>query len=190
MKKILIIMTFLLFATLPVFADEVDNSYTGAEGLYQYSQMADNPFVGQKQISDEDFQKMLAKVKEKQNKRKKTNKPFKGKSFNEENNGGYVKDSADKNAVLTLPVTLDIADGAEIPIGMYKVVGKKINDKVYLDFYQGYSMIARVPATETNDDFDEKDINFVKMIPQTKNKVEVIYGSMDFNAYTFINIKQ
>lgn len=190
MKKIILILTFLLFASMPVFATAVDNSDTGAEGLYQYSQMADNPFVGQKQISDEDFQKMLAKVKEKQNKRKKTNKPFKGQSYNEENNGGYVKDSADKNAVLTLPITLNSPEGTEIPIGMYKVVGKRVNDKIYLDFYQGYSLIARVPATETNDDFDEKDINFVKMIPQNKNKVEVIYGSMDFNAYAFINIKQ
>lgn len=190
MKKILILLTFILLAALPVFAGEVDNSYTGAEGLYQYSQMADNPFVGQKQITDEEFQKMLAKIKEKQNKGKKKTKPFKGKSFNEENNGGYVKDTADKNIVLTLPVTLNSNDGQEIPIGIYKIVGKKVNDKVYLDFYQGYSLIARVPATETNDDFEEKDINFVKMIPQNKNKVEVIYGSIDFNAYTFINIKQ
>lgn len=190
MKKILIILTFLLLVALPVFAGDVDNSYSGAEGLYQYSQMTDNPFVGQKQISDEDFQKMLAKVKEKQNKGKKKNKPFKGQSYNEENNGGYVKEKADKNILLTLPITLNSDEGAEIPIGMYKVVGKKVNDKAYLDFYQGASLIARVPATETNDDFNESDINFVKMIPQNKNKVEIIYGSIDFNAYAFIKIKQ
>ena len=100
-----------------------------------------------------------------------------------------MDETAEKNLLLGIPLVLTDNNGEEIPIGHYKIVGKKIKDKVYLDFYQSYTLVAHVPATETNDDFNEPTINFVKLIPYNEQKIKVIYGSMDFNAYTFIKIK-
>lgn len=74
-------------------------------------------------------------------------------------------------------------------MGHYKIVGEKINDKVFLDFYQSSTLVAKVPATETSNDFNEMAINFVKLLPYNEKRVKIIFGSMDFNAYTFIQIK-
>lgn len=189
MKKIILILILILLSPMVSIADELGTS--GIEGSMDYTGNIENAFAGQKQVSDEDFEKALSEVKAKKNKRKlfKKDKPFKGKSFNEENNGGYISDTADKNILLTLPVELSTKTGEEIPVGHYKIIGEKVKDSVYLNFYQSSNLIAKVPATETNSDFDEPEINFVKIIPVNENKIKIIFGSMDFNAYTYINIK-
>ena len=61
---------------------------------------------------------------------------------------------------------------------------------VYLKLYQAHNVIAKIPATETNDDFNEPTINFVKLLPHGDNHVQIIYGGIDFNAYTVIDIAQ
>lgn len=188
MKKIFITALLLTcFLTPAALADDLDSG--GINDVLKYTSDVENAFMGQKKVTDEDFQKALQEVKDKQNKKKK-NKKIKGKTFNEENNGGFIKETADKNIVLTLPVELTGDDGSEIPVGHYKIVGTKANGSTYLDFYQSSTLVARIPATETNSDFDEKELNFVKLLPYSEKRVKVIYGSMDFNAYTFIKIKK
>lgn len=196
-KPYIIWAVLLLFGTLqtlhalPSFADGATSGDSGIEGASDYSPMVENAFMGQKKVTDEDFDKALNEVKARQKKKKRGNKKgLQGKSFNEETSGGYIKETAEKNLVLSLPVNLITVDLVEIPIGLYKIVGKKVKDSVYLDFYQGPSLIASVPATETNSDFDQPNINFVKMIPYNEKKIQVIYGSIDFNAYTFIKIEK
>lgn len=188
MKKIFITLTFLftIFTLLPAIAN--DNSDGGIGDAYQNTGTFENAFVGQKKVTNEDFQKALDEVKSKQSKGKKKSQ-FQGKNFNADDSGDYIKDTADNVLILSLPVELTNNDGNEIPVGLYKVVGEKVNDKVYLNFYQSYDLIAKVPAVETNSDFKQPDINFVKLIPYDNKRVEVIYGSMDFNAYSFIRIK-
>ena len=191
MKKILIIVMFLsLIIARPSQADETNAGTGGIEDSMPYGDTFDNPFAGQKQISDEDFQKTLKSVKDKQNKKKKAVKPFKGQNFNGENNGGYLDETAEKTIILGVPLNLINGDGTEIPTGHYKIVGEKDKDKVFLNFYQSYTLIAKVPAIETNNDFNEPTINFVKLLPYNEKRIKIIYGSLDFNAYTFINIRK
>lgn len=175
--------------TLPVLASDDFNNSDGIESLIKSTPDVENAFVGQKKITDEEFQKALDQVKAKQKKGRK-NKPFKGKNFNEENNGGYISETADKNLLLSIPVELTNGDGTEIPVGHYKIVGKKTNKDVYLDFYQSSTLVAHVPAIETQYDFDQPNLNFVQLMPYNEQRVKIIYGSMDFNAYTFIRIKK
>lgn len=187
MKKIFVTLIFLfLIISLPVFAED-DSGGSGIEDTMRYTNSVENAFAGQKPITDEEFQKTLDKLKAK--KKGKKNKPFKGKSFNDENNGMYIDETAEKNLLLSVPLCLTNGDGAEIPMGHYKIVGKKDGDKVYLDFYQSSNLIAHVPAIETQSDFGQKAINFVQLLPYNAQRVEVVYGSIDFNAYTFIRIK-
>lgn len=186
MKKILIVlMISVLIHALPVCADD-DAGYGGIGDSMKDTYGVENAFNGQKPITDEEFQKTLNRLKAKQNKGKKL---FKGKNVNEENSGTYLDETTAKVTVLSVPLDLINGDGSEIPIGHYKIVGKKEKGNIYLDFYQSSLLVARVPAIETNNDFKESNINFVKLIPYNAQRVEVIYGSIDFNAYTFIRIK-
>jgi len=188
MKKIFIVLVFLFFVlALPILAEDATGS-GGIEDTMQYTNSVDNAFLGQKKITDEEFQKALSEVRGKQKRGKKA-KPFAGKDVNEENDGGYLDETAQKNLLLGVPVCLINGDGTEIPVGHYKIVGEKIKDKVYLDFYQSYTLVAKVPAIETNSDFDETALNFVKIRPYNERGIKLIYGSMDFNAYTFIKMK-
>lgn len=188
MKRIFgFILISCLILAKPVLADDIDSSSEGIGDLMKQTNIIENAFVGQKKVTDEDFQKALQEVKAKQKKGKKP-KEFKGKNFNEENNGGYLKETASKNLILSVPLDLTNGDGTHIPIGHYKIVGKKVNNEVYLDFYQSSSLIAKVPAIETKSDFDNLELNFVQLIPYNEKRVKVIYGSTDFNAYTFIKI--
>lgn len=186
MNKIFITLIFLfLVISIPVFAE--DYSGGGIEDTVQYTNSVENAFTGQKPITDEEFQKTLDRLKAK--KKGKKNKPFKGKSFNEENNNSYLDETAEKNLLLSVPLYLINGDGTEIPVGHYKIVGKKEGKDVYLDFYQSSMLVAHVPAIETQGDFNQTAINFVKLLPYNAQRVKVIYGSIDFNAYTFIKIK-
>lgn len=187
MKKILIlfIISFAIF-TAPVFAD--DGGTGGIEDTMQYTNAFDNGFNGQKPITDEEFQKVLEQVKAKKN--RKQNKKIKGQYFNDESSGEHINETSDKNILLSLPVALINNDGNEIPIGHYKIVGEKVKDKIYLDFYQSATLVAKVPAIETQSDFNELGINFVKVLPYNEKRVKIIFGSMDFNAYTFVQLEQ
>ena len=46
--------------------------------------------------------------------------------------------------------------------------------------------MADFPATETNDDFNEPEINFVKLTDYKDNQLRIIFGSVDFNALAVI----
>lgn len=193
MRLILTILTLLIILiSVPAYADDDSMPSGGVEDLMNYTNSVENAFTGQKPVTDEEFNKVYNQVKaarDKKKKKSKKDKPPKGKSFNEENNGGYIGETAEKNILLTIPTTLINGDGTEIPAGHYKIVGEQKKEKTYLDFYQSSTLIARVPAIITDSDFDQPSINFIQLLPYNEERVKIIFGSMDFNAYTFIKIK-
>lgn len=180
---------FLIFSLFVQTCLAEDDLPSSLDDMGQYSSTFDEAFIGQKKISDEEFQKTLEQLKSKQKKKKK-DRPMKGKSYNDDNSNQHIDETAEKNIILAVPIELINGDGAQIPAGHYKIVGVKDKDNIYLDFYQAYSKIARVPAIETNADFDEKSINFVKILPYDSKRIKLIFGSIDFNAYTFIRLKE
>ena len=189
MRKILLGLILLSFVFIPpVFADENDFS-GGVNELMQHSNLLEGGFEGQQKVTDEDYQKALEEMKAKQNKGKNKKKKKEGEEFNNYDGGLHLKETSEKNLILRVPIVLINRDGKLIPMGHYKIVGEKDNGKVFLDFYQSDKIIARVPAIETQSDFDEADVNFVKLIDCNEEKIKIIYGSLDFNAYTFVKIK-
>ena len=87
--------------------------------------------------------------------------------------------------LLNLPVPIVVGEELLIP-GHYKVIGEKIKGKVYLKFYQGYRMIAQTEAYETEDDFGSDEIYFLKYEEAPNNHLKIMFGSMEFNAFTFV----
>ena len=94
-----------------------------------------------------------------------------------------------ENPTYKLPVELKIADGY-IPVGHYQVEGKNENGRIILSLYQAHNLIARIPATETDEDYDQEEILFANWINEGDNKIKIIYGSLDFNAYALVDILQ
>lgn len=190
MKKLLLTL-FLTFA-VPIFtlAEEEDFSSGGVSDMMKYSSTYSNPYAGQQQVSDEDFQKALDYVKEKQQKKtRKKDRPFDTKNIKFDDNGDYIEETGEGVSLLNVPLMLVNGDGTLIPVGYYKVIGGKDNNKIYLSLYQSGDLIAKVPAIETKHDFDQEEVNFVKIIPYNNKTVQLIFGSVDFNAYTFLKIR-
>jgi len=189
MNKLYVLVIFLVLALCilsPVSADDLDSG--GIDSLMQSTKVFENPGVGVKQITDEDFQKTVDQIKAKQNRKKDKKIQKQGSTFNNDQDSEHIKETAVKNLLLLIPVELKNGDGTDIPIGHYKIVGEREGDNAYLNFYQSYTLVAKVPAIITDSDFDEQDITFVKLIPYNDERIKIIYGSMDFNAYTFIKI--
>ncbi len=175
MRKILTIIFIILLTS---------SEFAFAEGDL-WDNFGDTNVYGQKPVSDEEFQKALESKKGKPKRDK--NIP-KGESFSQSNETEALNSTAKEPQILLIPLGLKIGENEIIPPGHYEVEGVKENGKPYLKLYQSHYMIAKLPATETNDDFGEPTINFVKLIPHGDYHVQIIYGSIDFNAYSVIDI--
>ena len=188
-KKIVLFLIISMFA-LPICAEEVDWS--------KYDNI-DNAWDGQKVITNKQFEETMNALEAKKNKKmnrqkEKAIRKVKGSSLHD--NMDAHKDNiesqtpleeAEECQVINIPVNF-VSNGKIIDCGFYKVVGEKKDDGVYLELYQAHNLIARIKARETQDDFDQEFIQFVKLIPDTDTRMKLIFGSVAFNAYTYINI--
>ena len=91
--------------------------------------------------------------------------------------------------ILSTPAEIKIGEGV-IPVGHYQVKGEKKDGNVILSLYQAGELIARIPAVETNDDYDKDEILFAGWQPENDKSIKIIYGSLDFNAYAIVDLQQ
>lgn len=176
-KKFLTILFIIIFST---------SNAVFAEGDL-WDNFGDTNVYGQTPVSDKEFEQAL---ESKKGKKKRDKNIPKGESFSQSNETEQINNSTNELPILLIPLTLKSSNNSIIPIGHYQIEGVKENGNVYLKLYQAHNVIAKIPATETNDDFNEPTINFVKLLPHGDNHVQIIYGGIDFNAYTVIDIAQ
>ena len=50
--------------------------------------------------------------------------------------------------------------------------------------------MAEFEAEETLEDFNEPEVSFVNFITDKDNKLKIIFGSIDFNAFATVNPAQ
>jgi hypothetical protein len=175
-----------------VLADDFFDNYMGI----------DRAWDGQKPITDKEFEEAV-KVLEgnKKQKEAKANK----KKIKKLSGGGTSLHSAlspekelasqsslkqigeNSGQLLNIPVSIVVGNKVLEP-GYYNVYGErnKTDNSLLLSFYQAHSFMGDIPAFETDEDCDADDVNFVKLIPYNENYVKVIYGSLDFNAFAYI----
>jgi len=159
-----------------VFAEEVDWNSIGDP---------DSAWDGQKPITNKEFEQIMTELEKRKNKGKKTKKNLKGQELNKANETELLSNINSAIPLLNLPVNAIVGDTILIP-GHYKVVGVKENNKVYLNFYQGHSLVAKTEAYETDDDFNSDEIYFLKYDALPNNQLKIMFGSMEFNAFTFV----
>lgn len=191
MKKLFLIILSFFILMIPVFADDVDLTSTG--DLWD-NWTTDGDGRETVPVSDEDFDQAIEQVKDKQNRNwlgmKKKNKNIpKGEEFRQSNDTETINEHSNKASLPVLSIPVELAAGEEfLPVGHYQIKGEKEGGNVYINFYQSHYLMAKYPAIETNDDFDKETISFGDWFAEGNNKIKVIFGSMEFNAYTLIDI--
>lgn len=150
-----------------------------------WDNFGDTNVYGQQAVSEKEFEKAL---ESKQKKKKRDKNIPKGENFSQSNETEALTNSTKEPSLLLIPLSLKL-NNRIIPTGHYMVEGVKENNAVFLKLYQAHNLIAKLPAQETDDDFDEPTINFVKLRSHGDYHVEIIYGGVDFNAYSIVDIE-
>lgn len=173
MKKFFVILS-LIFIGCSVLADGD-----------LWDNFGDTNTYGQQAVNEDEFNKAL---ESKQKKKKRDKNIPKGAEFSQSNETELLKNTKEL-PILLIPLELKVNEKYTIPIGHYQVEGVRENGEVFIKLYQAHDVIAKLPAEETDDDFGEETIIFVKLLPHGDCHVEIIYGGVDFNAYTIVDIK-
>ena len=186
-RFLIIIIAIFVLLPLKVFAEEDWSGYYNIDSAWD----------GQKSITNKQFEETMNALQEKQKRkenkqREKAIRKVKGSSLTPEtdaHNDDMINEQPDETLdefqLLNIPVNF-VSDGKQIDCGYYQVVGEKKSDGVYLLLYQAHDLKARIKARETNDDFDEETIKFVKVLPCNDHQMKIIFGSVDFNAFAYI----
>jgi len=190
MRRFLFLLTLILVFSSPVPAAE-DLMYTN--DMWDSYGSSINEGQEAKPVTDEEFEKAVkqkdAKVNKWRNWAQKRKIP-KGENFSKSNETEVLKKEhgEDKSLpIISLPFEISLSQGV-IPVGHYQVKGEIIDGKPVLNFYQASDLVARISATETNDDFNQEEILFANWELVDDNTIRLIYGSLDFNAYAIVEI--
>ena len=179
MRKFLTIIFTLVFMASPAAI---------AEGDLWDNYGDQNVYGKQQAISDEEFDKALD---QKLNKRKKRNKNRpRGDEFHQANETEMLKATEEEPVILCISVPISLGKNTVLPIGHYQVEGEKKDGKAYIKLYQAHYLIAKLPATETNNDFNKDTVHFVDLLENGDKQVKIIFGSLDFNAYSVVDIAE
>jgi len=181
MKKFFILFFMILLCFNKVMADDD----WGSVGDIQEVEMPDKPQF----FSDQDFQKAVESKKRKPFfvvKKKDKNIP-KGENYRQSDETDTIINTKTELPILLVPMEL-AAGNSVIEPGYYQVSGEKADGKPVLKLYQSHALVAALPAVETNDDFNQQYVNFVNLIQQDSGHVKIIFGNIDFNAYTVVNL--
>lgn len=176
MRKFLsLIFSILILSNIPSFAEGDlwdnfgDQNYYGNKGA----------------VSDEEFDKAIESKK-----REKPPKKMKGESIQQSDETNAINQIPKELPVVCISTPIQINEDAVLPIGHYQVVGENRGDKIYLKLYQGHYLMAEFEAEETLEDFNEPEVSFVNFITDKDNKLKIIFGSIDFNAFATVNPAQ
>ena len=151
-----------------------------------WDNFGDTNFYGQQPATDEDFEKAL---ESKKGKKKRDKNIPKGEEFRQSNETDMINQMPETLPIVCVSAPIKLNENAILPVGHYQAKGEKKNGQPVIQLYQSKNLMAEIPATETNDDFNEPEVNFIKMIDAgNDNQVKFIFGSMDFNAYAVMDI--
>ena len=188
-KNIITIFLIISLTLLPqVFADSWDD----------YADI-DRAWDGQKSITNKEFEQVMDSLQQKQKKKEARKKKRAARKISGGGTSLHDELNPDKNIneitpfkekeeglLLNVPVNLYV-DGKYLDKGFYKILADKDNNgKIYLKFYQSQYYMGKVEANETEDDFNEENVDFIKLTEYNGNLVKIIYGCIDFNAFVYV----
>lgn len=192
-KNLLLILLFLFIVFQNVsFADEWDS----------YGPL-DNAWDKPSEFTNQDYQNVvdLLEQRKQQKEVKKKKRLFKKisgggtslhKDLNPEKEIKELNFSNDKEEGLLLNVPVNLVLGNDIlEKGYYKVTAEKDEENnIKINFYQSQYLKGTLIADETEDDYGQDKIDFIEILPFNESHLKLIFGSLDFNAYAYVNFLQ
>lgn len=164
-----------------------------AEGWDDFADL-DRAWDGQKTITNKEFEQVMDNLQAKQKRKEARKKKRRAKKISGGGTSLHAELNPDKEInevqiapkdegnIINLSVCL-ITDGKIIDKGYYKVLAERgENNCIYLMFYQSHSLMGKIKAAETEEDFNKETVNFADVLPYNDRFVKLIYGSIDFNA--------
>lgn len=157
----------------------------------------DSTWASQKVITNQEFETTMDALEERKNKaeektRKKRLKKFKGASLHKELDASItdlpdqtVADPELEEQIILFPADV-IIGGKILEKGYYRAIGEEKDGLAFVNFYQAHELKAKLKVQNTDDDFGEQDIIFVKLLPYRENIMKLIFGSIDFNAFAYV----
>ena len=157
----------------------------------------DSTWASQKVITNQEFETTMDALEERKNKaeektRKKRLKKFKGASLHKELDASItdlpdqtVADPELEEQIILFPADV-IIGGKILEKGYYRAIGEEKDGLAFVNFYQAHELKAKLKVQNTDDDFGEQDIIFVKLLPHRENIMKLIFGSIDFNAFAYV----
>ena len=185
-RILLALITMVLSANIISVASEDWSSYVNI----------DNAWDGQKSITNKQFEQTMDALQAKKKKREakareKAIRKVKGSSLTpdmdahkDEITPQSPEQKFDEGELISIPIDF-VNDGKIVERGFYKITGIKQDNKVYILLYQAHTLVAKILARETDDDFNEPAIQFTKLLPVNDHTMKIIYGCIDFNAYWY-----
>lgn len=151
----------------------------------------------QKSVTNQEFEKVIQMFEKKKKKQAEKKKPkgnavWQGVPEDQEQDtvSGTLKDQKADYPTVMIPVTLITPYQTEIPPGYYRMLSAKNSTGHYINFYQGNTLVAKIKAFDTGNDFNQKSLNYAKIIPHNEKYMNVIYGDIDCNLEARLEIKQ
>lgn len=181
-NKLTCLLSILMIFSSAVIADEFD----GGKDWSSLSNV-ESAWDGQKIIKNSEYEAVINALEKRKNAKKIRAEKKAGQMLmknTESSETDFLSKFDEQYPLLNLTVPINTGD-VIIPVGHYKVIGTKINGKVYLNLCQAYNVVGKIPAVETEDDFNQEEINFIKIEDVGNNVLKFIYGSMKFNAYAY-----
>ena len=192
MKKLALLILFLFtISSISVLSEDFSSDLSTFNHAWD----------GQKPVTDKEFEEAINTLTEKQ---KKKDEKVRKKKIKKISGGGtslhksleptaeimeqesIKQKDKDEGQLLNIPVDF-VLDGKVIEKGFYNVFGEKEkNGDVYLSFYQAHYFKGKIKAYKTNCDYDSETLDFVKISPYNDEYIKVMFGSLDFNAYTYL----
>lgn len=188
MKPIFTILIFFIFYTTAYAVSSINvNDYEDF----------DSTWASQKVITNQEFETTMDALEERKNQkeekeRKKKLKKFKGSSLHKELDASItdlpdqtLSDIEADEQVILFPTEV-LINGKVLEKGFYRAIAEKKEGGVFINFYQAHVLKATLKARETEEDFGEQDIIFIKLLPYKEGVMKLIYGSVEVNAYAYV----
>ena len=197
-KKLLLIIVFLLISPLLTFADDEDQKSTKSE-WGENTDVFNSGFENQEAVSDTKLKKVIEQLKERNlsKKQRKTRKEVQPLSpsidiehLEEFTNSQNPDDELSQTLTVTIPVRACNEDGIYINPGYYKLSCHKVAQNEYiLELSQGTKRVLRVKAQQTTQDLEQETIQFCNAEIIDENRIRLMYGSIDLNlvGYLYFN---